>query len=355
MRPIISNAIVLAASALVATSAFAQTTTPAPSAENSAPLWTATAPGRPTLLLLPTIHKLAFNDPRVDDWLSQVAGRAEAVVLEAPIVLGQKDLPTINRHGLYAPRDNMTNHVMTLTAESLAGCARQSQLDIVRFFQMKPWLASMTVDARRWRHHTSAETGGAQDPQFSAGIDERLLEVAQRHMVPVIYLETLDEALTLYDGMPSNEQEAMLTMSCAGLTRFMPGEVDVRQLQQAWLDSDIAQIEQLVTSRDPLESPSMHDADRYIMHTGTKNFAAAIERYGYFHGKGPILVAVGAGHFVGDDTLLDRLSADGYSITPSPGIVRTASARKPDSAAPALLPQATHSVSAVSNGVGNYP
>ena len=135
MRPIIGIAMALAGSALFACIAFAQT--PTPPVASSAPIWTATAPGRPTLLLLPTIHKLTVDDPRIEDWLSQVAGRAEAVVLEAPLSVSKKELPTVLRHGQYGPQDNITNHVTTLTAEALARCARQSNLKIVPFFQLK--------------------------------------------------------------------------------------------------------------------------------------------------------------------------------------------------------------------------
>jgi uncharacterized protein YbaP (TraB family) len=322
MRLIIGMVIALAGSALFAGIPFAQTLTPP--ATDSAPLWTATAPGRPTLLLLPTIHKLPADDPRIDDRLSQAASRAEALVLESPLSVGKKDLPMVLRYGLYGSRDNITNHVSTLTAEALARCARQSNENIVRFFQLKPWLAALAVDGARMAGRLPGQTKDGKPSPLRAGIDERLLKIAQRNMMPVIYLETIEQAMEMFDDMPADEQEAYLKNRCAGLTGPAPGELNLSELEQAWLDSDTARIEQISTTRDPHESQSVYDANQYIVHDGTKIFAAAIEGYGYFHGKGPILIAVGAAHFFGDDSLLERLKADGYTITAPPGVTRTA-------------------------------
>lgn len=342
MRPIIDMTIALAACAWFTASVFAQTATPPK--PNSAPLWTATAPDRPTLLLLPTIHKLALDDPRVDDWLSQIAGRAEAVVLEAPFVLGKEELSTVFHYGLYPPQDNISNHVTTLTPEALARCAKQSNLNLVRFFQAKPWLDSMVVNVARMQNHTSLQTDRSKLAQIRPGIDERLLNIAQRNMMPVIYLETLDQALTIFDDMPADEQEAQLAFNCAIITSHVPGELDLGAIEKAWLDSDITGMEQLLTRHDPLENQWVYDADQRVIHEGTKYFAAAIEKYGYFHGKGPILVAVGAAHFVGDDSLLDRLKSDGYTITPPSAVTRTACVQKPDLAVPASHPSAKQPV-----------
>lgn len=319
---LISIVIALAGSALFAGIPFAQT--PTSRATDSAPLWTATAPGRPTLLLLPTIHKLPADDPRIDDRLSQVASRAEALVLEGPLTVGKKELPKVLRYGLYGPRDNITNHVSTLTAETLARCARQSDQNIVPFFQLKPWLAALAVDGARMAGRLPGQTKDGKPSPLKAGIDERLLKIAQRNMMPVIYLETTERAMQMFDDMPADEQEAYLKNRCASLNGPAPGDVDLNELEQAWLDSDTARIEQISTTRDPLESQSVYDANQYILHDGTKIFAAAIEGYGYFHGKGPILIAVGAAHFFGDGSLLERLKADGYAITPPPGVIKTA-------------------------------
>ncbi|MFM0209185.1 TraB/GumN family protein [Paraburkholderia sediminicola] len=289
--------------------------TPNPPAGNSAPVWTATAPGRPTLLLLPTIHMLTIDDPRIDEWLAQIAGRAQAVVLEGPLSYTKKELQTVLRLGLYGTEDNLTNHVTSMTTEELARCARLSGLDIVPFLQLKPWLASMTVNSHRLTDRSVARAPGINPSVFYDGIDVRLFHLAQQKMIPLIYLETLPQALKFYDEIPTDAQDAYLQGTCNELTGRTPGDLDINEIERAWLNSDVTRLGQLITTRNPHENQSFHDANQYILRGGTKIFAASLERYGYFHGKGPILIAVGAGHFFGDDSLLTRLEAAGYSIT----------------------------------------
>jgi len=288
------------------------------------PLWTASAPGHPTLLLLPTLHGLASDDPRVNATLAALAERVQAVVLEAHTQATPEDTQTIRRRGFYPDSDNLSNHVHSMSAAALARCARESGADIRLFFQTKPWLAGFSVEAVRLHQWRWQRQAGAKRPHFvksSAplvfpGIDQRLETIARRAMIPVIYLETMEQAMRLFDDMPAADQDAFLAGVCAGLHGPSPGEVSYAAFQTAWSAGDTAALERLAMTRLPGESEAHYDFSQYMFERGTDIFAATMAQDGYFHGKGPILVAVGAGHFFGPQSLLQRLRAAGYTIVP---------------------------------------
>ncbi|WP_322093828.1 TraB/GumN family protein [Paraburkholderia bannensis] len=301
-----------------------QTSAPNLAAEDHPPVWVARSPGHPTLILLPTIHALASDDPRVNAALASIANGVQAIVLETHTKPTPEDTQTVRRIGFYPANDNLTNHVSSMTAESLARCARDSGADIHAFFQTKPWLAGFAVQAVRLHQWRWASDGAKHvrfvrtaSPLVFPGIDERLETLAHGRQIPLIYLETMEQGMQLFDDMPAADQEAFLAGVCAGLRGVKtPGEVSYESFQAAWTSGDVAALEHLANARYPGESDAHYDFSQYLFARGTDIFAATLAQDGYFYGKGPILVAVGAGHFFGDRSLLEHLREAGYTITP---------------------------------------
>jgi uncharacterized protein YbaP (TraB family) len=291
------------------------------------PIWTASLPGHPTLLLLPTLHGLASDDPRIDATLASLADGVQAIVLETNVYPSRENVQTILRIGLYPVSDNLSNHVHSMTAESLARCARDSGADIKVFFQHKPWLAGFVIEAVRQHVDRFEWKAGAKRPRFVQtgapsvfpGIDARLETIAARRQIPVIYLETMEQGMHLFDDMPDADQEAFLQSECAALHGVRQGLASYAQFQQAWTSGDAAQLERYAMARYAGESDAHYDFSQYLYVRGTDIFAATMARDGYFYGKGPILVAVGAGHFFGAHSLLQHLRDAGYTVTgPAP-------------------------------------
>ncbi|RAR68176.1 uncharacterized protein YbaP (TraB family) [Paraburkholderia unamae] len=305
--------LLLAAAALAvcaSTPALAQTSA------NVGMIWTATLPGHPTLLLLPTIHNLAHEDPRIDATLASLAGSVRAIALEAPMALNAQRVAMIRQDAALPPDDNLTNHMKTMSPAALAQCARDSHFDIVKFLQLKPWVAAAAIDA--WR--TNTVPGGRRDAGAPTaqrpGIDTRLETIALKQHIPLIYLAGFDAELHLLDGIPARAQEALLVSSCAAFHGTPPGSVSSEVLERAWIDADGSVFERISTQQAPGESDAHFEATRYVMLEGTRIFAATLARDDYFHGKGAILVAVGASHYFGEESLIDRLRRAGYTVTP---------------------------------------
>lgn len=310
-----------------ATATYAQTQTVASNttAESAAApvglhvmVWTATSPGHPTLLLVPTIHRLVADDPRINVALGALADRVQAVVLETPMAMSPAQVvPVIRRYGIYPAGDNLTNHVSAITPARLAQCARQSGQDVFQFFQQKPWLAAVAVTYRTKTPDAGKPGSGVPQMLNYDGIDQRLSAIAHAKGTPLIYLESTERGVRVFSDMPPEAQEAMLSASCDSLAGvWVPGSSDIVALEAAWMSGDAARLDRLLTTRNPKQSDALYAADQYLFRTNTDIFAAALAKYGYFYGKGPVLIAVGAGHFFGAASLPDRLRAAGYTITP---------------------------------------
>ena len=81
-------------------------------------------------------------------------------------------------------------------------------------------------------------------------------------------------------------------------------------LFNAWRDGDEESIDTLMNETMREQSPEVYDA--LILH---RNEAWAARIKDIMDGKGRILVAVGAGHLVGDDSVPALLNAQGFDVT----------------------------------------
>ncbi|WP_109476834.1 TraB/GumN family protein [Paraburkholderia sp. C35] len=276
-------------------------------------VWIASAQGRPTLILLPTIHWLPFNDPRIDARLSRLVDMVDAVVLELSTADLTAQRSVLIRHALYPAGDNLTNHINLITPAELAGCALREQRPLAQFFEFKPWLAATSIEKHRVElRRTAAGIVTAERPVF-AGIDDRLNALAGRTQKPLIGLETPEEAFALLDSLPKSGQDAWLRDACDGENGQTPSEISVVDVERAWLSDNFVSVERLIGNM-PGERPELRSLNDYLIHAGNELFIRTIEKDGYFHARGPILVAVGAAHFFGKNSFLDLLAADGYQI-----------------------------------------
>lgn len=282
-------------------------------------IWIASAQGRPTLLLLPTIHLLEFEGPRVDARLSRLVDKVTAVVVETSEAELKSKWARLKSYTMYPADDNLTNHTKLLTPEELAGCALREGRPLVQFLQFKPWLAASDIETHRVVSRVTPKgLAATSEIVFFAGIDRRLNALATQDHKPLIALETPEEAFGMLDSIPASRQDAWLSDACSGETGSTAAEISLGDLERAWLSGDFREIEPLLAEIQPGESAEMYQINQYIFMKGNENFIYTIEKDGFFHGRGPILVAVGAGHFFGRTSLINLLKADGYLIEPPP-------------------------------------
>lgn len=119
------------------------------------------------------------------------------------------------------------------------------------------------------------------------------------------YLETIEFQMDLLTGLPMDEQIEMLVY---GSAMIKEGREYSDVMLEEWLDGDVAGIGALIDP-DVFGSDSIYDA----MLTD-RNLAWVPQIEGMLDEPGTILVAVGAAHLAGPDSVITMLRDKGYAV-----------------------------------------
>ena len=164
------------------------------------------------------------------------------------------------------------------------------------FDQMKTWLAAIQLLGVQFR--TMGLKGGD-------GPEEILRQQFLSEHRPIGQLETNLEQFSYFDRLPEKAQRALLEGAIepqAGMDKEYDG------MLASWSKGDVKGIA-ATFNHDLADSP---DLKASILEQRNANWAKWIEqRMGQ---PGTIMIAVGAGHLAGPDSVIARLQHDGYSV-----------------------------------------
>jgi uncharacterized protein YbaP (TraB family) len=162
--------------------------------------------------------------------------------------------------------------------------------------RLKPWMLSVTFEELEFQK-------AGYDQSF--GLDQHFYDRAQAEGKTVQGFETAEFQLSLFDGMPMDQQDRML----ADTLKELDTETNsVAKLGAAWQAGDAPGIESILLP-DMRQDPVMYKkllVDRN--HSWLPKIDALLAR------RGHAFVVVGAAHLVGPDGLLALLKAKGYTV-----------------------------------------
>ena len=159
------------------------------------------------------------------------------------------------------------------------------------FDGMESWAAALALAQ-------VAQTGSAEN-----GVDRALLgDFADRE---IIELEGAQAQLAIFDSLPEKEQRDLIN---AVLEESAAYEKDQGILARTWKRGDIAQLEKL-TQRGILADPELKQA---LLINRNEAWAAQVENL--LSAEAKPLIAVGAGHLLGERSLPKLLEERGYSV-----------------------------------------
>jgi uncharacterized protein YbaP (TraB family) len=255
-------------------------------------------------MLVPTMHGLAKEDVQIDETLAKYMRKAQTLVLESPLVpRSQQDIDSYLRYGLYGQGDSLASHMDATVEPAMRECAKESGVPYEKFVMAKPWFSTLHISYLRRPGDTGAP-----------GIDWRLLKLAQAQRKPVLYLESPAESAQVMNSIPEPLQVAMLEYACEGLHTKHPS-LYLQSLQEAWRGGDADALQKLADSPVSGQPPELFQMSMYVYEAGTARFAQSLQRADILSAKGPILVAIGFGHFFGTASLLGRLKRMGYAVS----------------------------------------
>jgi hypothetical protein len=269
------------------------------SGEESPPLWSLSDEDT-TVYLFGTIHLMT---PEVD-WLRgeliDAFRAADLLVLEIDQTkLTLEEQRSIVEELALLPQDTSLSDLIeeeqmcTLTSIlSSLGAPREA---VERW---EPWFAALTVTS------AVAQQAGFL-PRY--GVDATLLRRAMEAEKEILGLETAREQFRLFDELSREEAIYFLQEALEERDHIVPM---FEKMKEAWLKRDLDTLAGLLLeSRE--ENPEFFDtvyADRN--RAWSKAIVELMERE-----TGTILVAVGAGHFVGKGSVIEFLEGEGYEVT----------------------------------------
>jgi uncharacterized protein YbaP (TraB family) len=185
--------------------------------------------------------------------------------------------------------------VPKLTAAAVAAGVPMAALD-----RMESWLAAVTLgDAALQGLGVNA----------AAGAEAQLTARARAQKKPIIGLETAEQQLRFFDGLPQADQTAMLL---ATIDDVANAKADMTRMVALWQAGDVDAIAQDFDA-DMRATPLLRQRLLVARNTNWANWLAAVMQR-----PGKLFVAVGAGHMGGPDGLLAQLRARGLTPEPLP-------------------------------------
>lgn len=297
----------LAASAVLAAApGVAHAEQAAPAAPAVAPIPRAEGAGPPlwvikdadsTVYLFGTIHYLRPGTA----WGSDKADAAFAGADQFWVEVADQDDPSLvaavaQQHGVTPDRPLSS----ILSAEDFAAFNKAAQgigangaaLDAYR-----PWLAAFMVAG-------TAPMQAGYRPE--AGVDKTLMERARAEGKTIHGFETADRQLRLIAGMSEEAQVAYLNNYVRNGGQIVP---KLDQTVAAWLKGDVAEVGRL----NRIDTREVHeDIHRAALVVRNADWTDQIETM--MKSSGSAFVAVGVAHLADQDSVIDMLTARGFTV-----------------------------------------
>jgi uncharacterized protein YbaP (TraB family) len=263
-------------------------------------LWKVTHPnvGPGTVYLLGTIHIRAETDSSIDGAIVEAFSRSDALVVEADVTSAKEQalIELIQTIGLLKKGDSLSNHISKETYDRLQATLNSFGLSERMLDPMQPWLANMVLvladnELRGYSAHY--------------GVDRYLINHAETQQIPIEFLETLEEQIQIFAGCTPEVQEFLLLET---LNNLHEDSGNATMLQRAYQHGDDKQMEKLIFSK-MMDQPKVSAFLEALFFDRNDKMIPKIKRM--CAQTGTRLVAVGAGHLVGEKGLVRRLQGEG--------------------------------------------
>lgn len=250
-----------------------------------------------TVYLLGSIHMLKASET-LPAAIDSAYADAEALLME--IDMDDLDPETMQQDVMdlaMQPEDQTLQQQLGPQAYGqFAEKARPLGVDPALLDRFKPWFAAITLVQVQMMKM-------GLDP--NSGVEQRLVRRAAEDHKPIQGLETAREQLEIMARLPDKQQREFLLYSVDDAER-MASELD--DMLSAWRRGDVAAMAKLMQEGYD-EYPDLY---RPLTVERNRRWVPQIEQL--LDDKNDYLVAVGALHLVGKDSVIDLLERKGYKV-----------------------------------------
>jgi uncharacterized protein len=251
-----------------------------------------------TIYLFGTIHLLPENYQWRTPKLDQAVGGSQQLVVET-IVDEKNPLKLYQAMSSLAFSPGLPPLSARVPAEkraALAAAVKKSGFPPQALDRMETWAAAFILLGNQFKD---------MGLKSGEGVESNLRNSFTGQGKPIGELESNLEQLTFFDRLPESAQRELLEGSIDDSSK-VNGEF--QDMLSAWVRGDVKAIARSF-NRDLGKSPELEQA---LIKRRNANWSKWIEQR--LAQPGAVMVAVGAGHLAGKDSVIDMLKRDGYQV-----------------------------------------
>ena len=249
-----------------------------------------------TIYLFGTIHLLPQNVQWRTSKFDQAMANSQQLVVET--IIDEKNptklMSAMASLGMASGLPPLVERVPVAKRPALQAALKKNGMPPQALDRMKTWAAAFILLGTKFR-----ELG------LGGGVEGVLKGDFSAKGKPIGELESNLEQLTFFDKLPERAQRQLLEGSIED-NRAMTAEFG--GMLQAWTRGDVRGIARTF-DRDLSESPAMQQA---LIRQRNSNWSKWIEQR--MTQPGAVMIAVGAGHLAGKDSVVEMLKKDGYKV-----------------------------------------
>lgn len=266
--------------------------------EAKPPMWRL-ADDDTTIYLFGTVHVLKPGTVWMTDEIQSALDGSRKLYLEVSLA-EQQDVPRmqalVQKYGMLPEGETLSGRLPKEQAEKLKRELISLGLKEAMIERFKPWFAGSTYSSLRFLNL-------GYNP--ASGVEAALGAQAQALGIPVDGLETLEQQLQLFDSM--SEKDTVLFIKDLLMDE---GELSgmMTRLTESWAQGDLKALDDEINDINDI-SPSLADLLIY-----DRNAVWATEIEAMLDTPGQVFIAVGSGHFVGRESVIDYLEDAGLDV-----------------------------------------
>lgn len=254
-----------------------------------------------TLYIMGTVHLLRPGLEWRSDEINAAMEAADTLVFEADVSspeAGAEMMKFVRDKGLFANGGQLTNLLDDAEKLELQAALDYVGLPLGAVQNMRPWFAAINLSVMQMQKD-------GFDP--GSGVEQVLMAEGREDGKDFAYLETVDEQLGRLASLPDDVQVDFLISSAESIDE---GADMLDTLVDEWADGDVNGLGVLLANPEMMGSDAIYDA---LLKDRNEIWAPKIAAM--LDAPGTRLIAVGAGHLAGDDSVIAILREQGLEVT----------------------------------------
>lgn len=250
-----------------------------------------------TIYLLGTVHVLKpdtqWETPKLNAAIAASDTLWQELPTSDPSALVTELLPIMMKYG-YAQRTKLKDLLTPAETKTLGEAASLAGLPADMLNGMRPWNAALNIS-------NAAVLRAGFDPM--SGVDGQIERKFRARGINPNGFESATQQIMIFANM---DQEAELSFLRETLEEYQNASTEVEKLVNGWASGDVETLNTMFLGDTKAEGGAFYEE---LFTKRNRNWTARIDTM--LAGKGVTFIAVGAGHLIGEDSVIAMLAAKG--------------------------------------------